>query len=140
MTTPTLISIVLCDTVLRDALRPEKTTLYGLFNQIFSTTFPAVHAQMVVMVEVRDLDPKSKAVLLITPHASPDKPIFKAELPERPDGDETNMVGLQFAIQGLQFPAPGNYQVVFVVDGKRIGDRGLVATEIKPPETPGKAS
>lgn len=129
--TPIVLSINLCDTIIRDE-STKKVSLLGLFSVIQSRTFPAKHPEMHVYVALtnghgeQDIDIRFVSLDSNEPIAGM-KGSLKFQSP-------LQVVELNLKWRGVVFPAPGEYLVEVLCDGAKISDRKF--TVFNPNEAP----
>mgnify|MGYP001602694204 CR=1 FL=1 len=123
---PVLISIVVCDTVIRDD-ETRKLSLIGIFNTISSQKFPCVHARLHVYVAVTDGEGKARGRLQLMDNDT-NQPLqtFDGEIyfPDR-----FAVIEMNFVLMNMNFPKPGIYRFDFWVDGDIIGQRRFHVNE-----------
>jgi hypothetical protein len=104
---PTLIALVLCDTVIEDA-RTGKKSLIGIFQNIFVRSLPVRHSSMYIWASlsggrgkqkftVRIVDPKGQRLLILTGEADLKDPL--------------GIMDMVFHLDGFPITAMGEYHI-----------------------------
>ena len=117
---PTVLSINICDTVVRDE-ETKKVSLYGLFSVIQAVSFPAVHKVMHVYVALTNGHGKYEIGIQFV-NLKDSKALIEMK------GDVTFVSPLQVAElnlkwEGIRFKEQGDYEVEILCNGERIGGR-----------------
>lgn len=134
--TPSVLSINICDTVIRDELT-KKISLIGLFNTIRAQRFPCTHTGLHVHVAMTNGHGKYKMEVRFS-KLEEDKAIAGIQ------GDlnfqnPLQVVELNFSSPPLRFDKPGQYVVEVFCDGAQIQTRKfrVIGSRQKIPPTSG---
>lgn len=119
-TTPELLAILVCDTVIRDA-ETSKCSLVGLFNRIIAKKFPCNHPQLHVFVSLTNGHGRSPGELQLV-HRATGNIVVKLSGPVV-FPSPLDVVDLNFELSNLTLPEPGPYCFDFYCHGERIGSR-----------------
>ncbi|MBL8878600.1 MAG: hypothetical protein JNG88_05720 [Phycisphaerales bacterium] len=104
--TPTLVSLLLCDQLIDDRFTNKKSAI-GMFNTIISPTMPTVIQQVTVLASLTELSGQSIVELRLVRDAD-NGLIFSGN--GRVDApNPLAVVDLIFTLQGIQLPTPGQY-------------------------------
>ncbi len=105
---PTLLALLLCDTVIQDA-QTQKKSLIGVFGQIASLTFPTI-ANLSIFARLTDAEGNYRFRIEVV-NLKDDKAIFALPLPgELSSDNQLGFVELVLNIQGLLIPDQGKYE------------------------------
>jgi len=127
---PVLLSILVCDLVLRDEAT-KKLSLIGLFNRISAAEFPCRHPQIHVFISLTDGHGTSPAELRLV-HRRTEETL--AALQGQVHFPSPNaVVEMNFDVHGTMFPEPGQYSFDFFCSGELIGSRPFEVTQLPPP-------
>jgi len=128
---PVVLSIVICDIVIRDT-ETGKPTLVGIFNRISAQTFPAIHPVLHVFVSLTDGRGEGRAMLELIEEATQET-VNRLEVPVRFPPDPTEVADLNFRVANISFPRPGSYRFEFIWAGDIIGSRRFKVGKRVPP-------
>ena len=117
---PVLLTILVCDTILRDE-QSKKLSLIGLFNRISASQFPCRHMEMHVFVSLTDGHGTCQAQLRLMKRST-DEPLAAIE-GKLVFPNPKAIVEMNFDVKGSVFPEPGEYSFDFYVNGDLIGSR-----------------
>jgi len=125
---PILLALVLCDTIIREAVT-NKLSLIGTFNGVYANTFPCNHPTLSVYIAITEgrgtVPCKLRMTCLTT-----DAVIF--ELPGQIEfGGPTSVGELVFQLQQIRFEQPGVYAIEFWAGGDLLGSRKLSAQKLE---------
>lgn len=131
MPKPIVLSINICDTIIRDELT-KKVSLIGLFNAIKASTFPSTHPSFHLYVALTNGHGKYKTSMRIVS-------VDNNEVLINIDGDldvldPLQAVEINICLQGLRFKGPGKYSLQVLCNGELIGSRDFMV--IGPPQLP----
>jgi hypothetical protein len=124
---PMCLALILSEGIYRDSIS-GKRTLFGMFSTLFAPEFPATHSFMAVYCVLTDGYGSTSITLKI----------------EGPDGSETIpemngiveftdprlVVELDFILQNVVFPTPGEYRIQVYGAGEFLLERRLMVAEI----------
>lgn len=118
--TPTLVSLIICDQVIDDRLTNKKSAI-GLFNTILVGELPARTPQIMVLASLTEIGGPTPIALRLMRDAD-NLELFSTE------GDvdaETPLatVDLVFSLQGITFPATGQYAFELWAGSELLGRR-----------------
>jgi hypothetical protein len=122
-----LISLLLCDATVRG---PDgKTTIYGVFDIIYSKGFPARHPQFSVYWKIYSAELGKVSIQILKPDGSR---LLTTEPLQLEKSDVEKHEGA-FSFGGVEFPTPGDYKVIVLFnEAKEIGSEVLKIIEYKP--------
>ncbi len=107
---PNLIALVVCDNVYKE---PDgKLALVGLFSRVYASTFPVVHARMVVFVSVTGLRKGSTGKVEIV-NAETDQVVVSTGGDFPGDENPLAILDMTFFLRNIVFPSPGTYFINF---------------------------
>lgn len=126
MQPPISLAMVICDAVWRDP-GTGKWTILGTFSQIYAKTFPAVHSQIGIYIELTDGRGTMPFSLRIVDADEIREPVATLEGNfESPDPRAVVQLGANLA--DLEFPQAGEYRVMLEVNGEFLVERRVVVT------------
>ncbi len=103
---PTVVSLLICDTVIDDRLSNKKSAI-GIFNTILVPRVPAVINQMAILASVTEINGRAELELRLVRDAD-DVTLFSGKgQVEAPN--PLAVVDLLFAMQGVHIPQEGQY-------------------------------
>jgi hypothetical protein len=114
MTSVSVQAFLLCDSVVIDA-QTGKTVIQGVFDKIFSQSFPAIHQHCALYIRLNLAEGHSCDVGIGV--RSPSGIYERPMAPQRIVGLEGDVSQLIVQIQGLPVPAAGQYVLELVLDG-----------------------
>ena len=120
--------------------RDNKLNVMGIFNQIYSTTFPASHPEMFIVAKF-SADPseyggkRHLTIKLLDEDANLIANLLERDL-EIPRAQASREAEIQqiLRITGLVFPKPGTYQFSILVDNDFKGSRTVRLYQITKPQ------
>lgn len=110
MTTPSPISLVVCDNIYTES--SGKTALVGLFNRITATKFPAKHPRICVYASVTDIRSDTKFKLDMV-HSETEHSVMSLAGPAPGGATPLTICDMTFELKNLVFPEPGRYYIRF---------------------------
>jgi len=120
--------MILCDAVHQDPAS-RKSFILGTFSTIFAPSFPAVHQQLWVFIQLTNGHGEAPLEFKIVP-VSPDEldpaPLFRGAVP-CPFTDRQDVVDLYIKIDHLVLPKEGQYRLILEMQGILIIERRLRA-------------
>jgi hypothetical protein len=127
---PYPLAMVICDAIWRDS-GTGKRTILGVFSGLVAKSFPAQHPIMAVYIAATDGHGKVRLALQIVSSGEGDaeeETVFRAE------GDvefvePRAVVEIDFNIQGLVFPQPGEYRFQLFADDQFLMERRLMVQQ-----------
>lgn len=123
---PVVLSINVCDTIIRDE-RTKKVSLVGLFNAIHASTFPTVHPSMCVYIALTNGHGKCK--LDVRFNRASDNQIIAGMEGEIEFINPLQVVELNIELHGLRFEKAGEHHVEIFCDGYPIGCRKFLVNQ-----------
>ncbi len=127
-TSATPLALLLCDTVITDAMTGKKT-LVGIFNSIGASKFPHIVPQINVFASLTNIEGETEVKIRLI--AGNNNVVF--DLPAKvPFKNPLDAPELVFNLQNLKFPSPGAFELQLLAGGKVAASRLLVVSEIKP--------
>jgi hypothetical protein len=127
---PYALAMVVCDFVWRDPAT-GKCTILGTFSSIGAPAFPCSHPLMAVFVTVTDGRGKTPVKLRLIDADEENEPLFEGEV-EVEWTDPRMIVEMIFVVQGIAFPAPGEYRFQLFSNSVPLMERRIVVLESKP--------
>ena len=123
--TPMVLSINICDTIIRDEIT-KKVSLIGLFNMIRASRFPFKHPQLHVHIALTNGHGNYQAEVRFI-NTEQNKPIagMRGELIFK---SPLQIVEMNLCWQNLNFGSAGEYYVEILCDGELIGSRKFLVT------------
>ena len=125
---PVVLSINVCDTIIRDE-QSKKVSLVGLFSAIHASTFPAVHPSMCVYIALTNGHGKCK--LDVRFNRASDNQIIAGMEGEIEFADPLQVVELNLEWHGLKFEKAGEHHVEVLCDNHLIGSRKFLVNEVR---------
>ena len=129
-----LFGIVLSDMVIRE-MNTGKVSYIGSFHQYNSPVFPfGVPPFSVTPIMTNFRGKKDKPIIIAIRIEDPKTGLISAnvvagvQLPPDYVFSGSEVLEFPFPIQPITFQSPGNYLVVIMLDGEKIGDRQLPVT------------
>ena len=134
--TPILLSINVCDMVIRDELT-KKVSLIGLFNTIKAGAFPTQHHLFHVYVALTNGHGQYHTSLSIV-DVTDNNPIMSVE-GSLDFVNPLQVLEINFGLQGLRFDKAGKYAFRVTCEGTFVGERSftVIGPEILIPPTQG---
>jgi len=125
--TQKLISLLLCDATVRG---PDgKTTIYGIFDIIYSDKFPTRHPQFSIYWKIYSEELGKLSVQINKPDGSK---LLTTEPLQLKKSDTGKHEGA-YSFGGMEFPIPGDYKVVILFnDTQEIGSEILTVIQHNP--------
>ena len=127
---PFVKSFLIADTVLQDRMT-GKWSIIGIFDQVFSPTFPCVHPSLAIYVRLTDAQGNYKV---------------KIELRDAEDQILSTFEGIQFVVEdrlkgkefgwathGLSLSRPGRYQFQLYLNDEYVASARLDAIKLERP-------
>jgi hypothetical protein len=122
---PLGLAMVICDGIHVDPAT-GKRTLLGTFTACFAAIFPATVAAMAVYVALTECRGEFSARLQIVDANEEREPVTVMEGQFASD-DPLTVLELDFGLQHVTFPEPGEYRVQLLADGQHVMERRLTA-------------
>jgi hypothetical protein len=126
---PYAIAMVVCDFIWRDP-GTGKSTIIGTFSSIAANSFPCTHPLMAVFVAVTDGRGKTPIKLRLVDVDEENDPLFEGEI-EVEWVDPRMIVETAYVIQGVAFPAPGEYRFQLSSNDSVLMERRIVLIDTK---------
>ncbi|MDP7035688.1 MAG: hypothetical protein QF752_14475 [Planctomycetota bacterium] len=123
---PKLLSIVVCDLVLRDE-RSKNTSLINTFNAILAAQFPCQHPRLHVFVSVTDGRGDYVGELRLVHYGPTIETILQTSGPLSIQ-DPNEICDLDFELNSIVFPKDGKYIFEFYCNDELIGSRPFTVT------------
>ena len=130
---PLGLALVVCDTLIEDK-RSGKKSLIGLFDQIFTSSFPCVHQGMDVYISVTGGRGEA-ACELVCRHGESQTVAFSAKGKIK-FPSPNHVVELVFQLRGVRFAEPGVYWLHFLADEAPVMGRPLFVRKVEPRRPP----
>lgn len=127
--TPYLLAILICDSVIVDE-RSKKKTLVGIFDNINSREFPAVHTSLAVFARLIDAEGEYSFRIDYV-QVKEDKLLVRAEIPGVTIPDRLKIHDLVIEPPGIQLPEPGEYEFRLFANDRYLGRTKFTATKTK---------
>jgi len=128
---PLLLSAIICDTVILDALT-RKPTIIGIFENISAPRYPARHPRLAFFCEFTNGHGKTKITVRLVDIQQEDKVLFEQAV-EAEFSDVRQVVNLTFDIGGILFPHPGEYRIQVYAGTEFRGERRIICRQIELP-------
>lgn len=118
-TKPVLTAVIICDQIITD--KSDKHTLVGVFSNIWTQSFPAIHSKFVVFTSWVNNNFSGKLKLDIK-ILSPDNDYLDAKINNIDFNFDPNKIGTYgiFEFNGVKFPVEGKYYIEVCIDGEKI--------------------
>jgi Family of unknown function (DUF6941) len=130
--TPFALSLMICDSVITDA-NSGKQSIIGCFGSLGAQDFPAIHANMTVFAELTDGKGQVPLTLRLI-DADDTTELFKGDaVLNMEDPLEVSMLVL--TLQGMVFPAPGEYRLQLTAGDSPLMERRLMLIQVETGET-----
>ena len=107
-------ALLVCDAVAHDP--NGKTTLYGIFDRIWSSTFPAVHPMFAIYWRCVVPGPGRVGVSIL----KPDESILTDLEPVETSNEQPHSMQGTYTLGGFEFPAEGEYALVLKHNGREL--------------------
>lgn len=120
MERPKALAMIICDEIIEDK-RTHKKSLIGIFNQIVTGRFPAVHPKMHIFFSLTNGHGKYKAVLQHT--SLSELSILKEIQGEMQFSDPNSNLEYSFELLNVSFPHEGRYSFQLLLDGHPVVER-----------------
>lgn len=124
---PMALAMVISDAIWIDPSTGKRTIL-GTFTIIGARSFPAVHPTLSVYICVTDGRGKTPLKLRIIDVDEENDPLFNSEIDLEFD-DPRAIIEINFQINGITFPEPGEYRVQLFCVNEPIIERRLVVID-----------
>ncbi len=131
---PVLLSAIVCDTVILDALT-GKGTVVGIFDTINALRFPARHEVLFVFCQLTNGRGQVPIRVRIVDLENDEALIHEAEVLGQFE-DVRHVANMIVRIGGLTFPHPGEYRMQVYAGTDFLGERRILCKEL-PAETGG---
>ena len=115
MDKPIVKAMLVCDNIITEGVTNKKS-LIGIFEQLYSNNFPAVHYLLGVYVKFTNAQGKYRFRLELI-DLETDRPIGFGETPEIECTDKLATGELPFMLGGLKFEHPGRYEFRLLANG-----------------------
>ncbi len=125
---PIWLSFIACDHVITDILTKNRTVV-GVFNDILSSKFPAVHPKMGLYVELTNGHGQVQITFRLV-DAETDKVLFSAS-GGIDFADPRQVANLNISVNNIVFPREGEYRWQLLADGELLVERRIVAKLVK---------
>ncbi len=126
---PFVLAAILFDQLYRDPAT-AKASFLGAFSTIGVRKFPAVHPRMCLHIELTDGRGKTKFKLQLIDAEEEREPLFVGEGMVQ-FGDPRMIVELDFELNNITFPGPGEYRFQIFCAGALLMERRLLLAELK---------
>ena len=126
---PYPLAMVICDNIWHDR-GTGKRFLLGCFSTIHATSFPATHPGMAVYVAITNGRGKVPMRIQLVDAGEEREPLWVAEA-EVDFSDPRSVVELEFIMQSVTFPAPGEYRFQLFASGKWNMERRFLVNELE---------
>lgn len=134
---PTVLSINICDTVIRDE-KTKKVSLIGLFSNINAYTFPVQHPSMNVYIALTNGHGKYKINIQFVRAA--DNHIIAGMEGEIDFPDPVGVVEMNLEWRGIQFEKAGEHFVEVICEGLSISSRKFNVSQLQKQIPPTKGT
>jgi hypothetical protein len=106
---PVALALVVCDAIWRDPWT-GKRTIIGCFSAIFAQTFPVIHPVMAVYVALTDGHGTVPINVRLIDVDEERPALFEVKF-DAPWSDPRVVLELDFGVNNVTFPAPGEYRL-----------------------------
>ncbi len=120
MSTPTMVSLIVCDQVIDDRLTNKKSAI-GLFNRIMTRSEPITIPSMTVMASLTEITGQADVELRLV-RDSDNESIFSTQGTIQ-SPSPLSVVDLVFNMQGLSLPTSGQYGFELWSETEMLGRR-----------------
>ncbi len=121
---PYPLAMVICDAIWKDPGN-GKHTLLGTFSEIYAHSFPAVHSNMGIYVEVTGIRGKMPIMVRVIDAEESREEVFRLD-GEAIVNDPIDVLQIAFNAAGVKFDAPGEYRVQFYANNQFILERRVL--------------
>jgi hypothetical protein len=125
---PYTLAMVLCDAIWIDPSN-GKTTLLGTFDEIGAKRFPMVHPMFAVYILMKDGQGLVPIKLRVVDLDEEREPLFVVEN-DLEFSDRQAIMNMNVYLEGITFPAPGEYRVQLFARGEFVLERRLVVQQM----------
>lgn len=125
---PTLLALLLCDTVIQDA-QTTKKSLIGIFTQLNALSFPTV-VNASIFARLTDAEGKYWFRIEFV-NLDQDKTIVSLPTDELQAADQLGFVELVIHVQGLPIPSAGKYEFQLWGNNVYLGRSTMQAAQVK---------
>ena len=126
---PQVLSMIVCDSVIKDQFT-GKLTLVGLFTNVWAPSFPAVHSQLAVHVEMTNGHGDYECRLGLS-RADTGVDIGSIQGPVTL-ADPLAVGALTLRLTNLVFPKAGEYRFELYIDGTLLTQRRIMVRKPEP--------
>jgi hypothetical protein len=130
---PYSLAMVICDAIWRDPYSGKRTIL-GCFSAISGYQFPVIVPVLSVYVALTDGNGKIPIKLRLIDADEERQPLFETEL-EVEFASPLVIAELDYVMQGVTFPVPGEYRVQLSARAEPLVERRLIMSQITGPPT-----
>jgi hypothetical protein len=128
---PILLSAVICDRVIFDKIT-GMPSLINILQNFNSPKYPVRYWQLVFFCELTNGHGKTKTKIRLVDAQKEDKIIFEQEGTVQ-FKDVKQVITLAVNLQGIVFPAPGEYHFQLFTSEHLLGERRIICRKIKLP-------
>lgn len=121
---PYPLAMVVCDAIWKDP-GSSKHTLLGTFTEVYAKSFPAVHKNMAVYIELTDGHGNVPFNIAIVDAEEIRPEVFKLA-GDAEFGDPRGVLQIAFNFPPLEFPEPGEYRVQFFAANQFLIERRIM--------------
>lgn len=133
-TTPTLVSLLICDQVIDDKLTNKKSAI-GIFNMIMTQQMPAAIHHMAILVSLTEIAGRTELELRLV-RDSDNQVMFSGKgAVDAPN--PLAIADILFGLQGVRIPEAGQYAIELWGRGELLGRRRFQVL-LRPPGQQGQ--
>jgi hypothetical protein len=121
--------MIICDAIWVDP-STGKSTLLGLFDEIGAETFPSLHPLLAVHICMTDAHGKVPIKLVLVDTNEEREPLFQVEN-EIDFPDRRAIISMNAHMQGIAFPAAGEYRLQLFGYGQFMLERRLLVRQVE---------
>ena len=134
---PILLSAITCNRVIFDKVS-GMPSIIDIVQTIDAPKYPARHPQIVFFCEMTNGHGTTDVKISLVNTQDEEKVIFEREGKVRFENVK-QIVTLAMNLQGIVFPAPGEYRFQLFAGGNLLGERRVACRQVKLPPKPGPA-
>jgi hypothetical protein len=131
---PVLKAFLVCDQIIQDA-QSGKKSLIGVFHELKSTRFPAVHPQLWIYANLTDAHGKYAFEIRLLDVAE-GKVLGRGAPPPIEIPDPLQVTELSAQLRNVTLPSPGTYEFQLHANDQLVATKAIRVSEIQVPQAP----